>query len=177
MARLGFASIPVTLGLALALAWYFIGGAPFSDHDEHGKVSVPGQEALELPDGEVYLYFEESGLASENDSADAPDDLEVFVGETRKGERLEVEDVSGLFSSQTNDTGWEPVGKIELPSAGIYVVAARGDASGSLEPFLTVGNPPWDPFDEPAVGAILLFGFFFLIGVVIFILVGRRSTG
>jgi hypothetical protein len=172
-ARIGFASIPITTGLILALAWYFIGGAPFTSHDEHGKVSIPGAQALELPAGEVYMYFEESGLASENDSADAPDNLEFAVAETKKGEPLEVEDVPSLFSSQVNSKGWEPIGKVDLPTAGLYIVSAGGDAGASLQPFLTVGNPPWDPFDNPIVGTLVIFLPLFALGAFIFVRLGR----
>jgi hypothetical protein len=55
----GYVSTAITF-LVLAAAWYFIGGLPFGDHDEYGKIRVGGsagdraeQTTIALPEEEV----------------------------------------------------------------------------------------------------------------------------
>ena len=182
-----FASgVGLLVAVGLAIAWYVLGGLP-RDHDRYGEVKVPGQAVLALPEGDVRLNFENHASQSGDSTTldDQPPGLEVRVTPAGGGDELAVDDVpSWLFSSTSGDRGHEPLGKIDVPSAGEYLVAAGDDASGELTPAaatradapakppsvdsgpaISVGQSPWTPLGSKLAGAILC-------GVVVMLAVG-----
>ena len=185
-------AICLLVAVGLAIAWYILGGFP-RDHDEYGEVAVPGEAVLELPEGDVRLNFENHATHSGDSTSldDQPPGLEVSVAPADGGDALEVEDVpSWLFSSTSGNRGHEPLGKVDVPSAGDYVVTAtagggkpkqpagggnQGGAAGeptSIDagPAISVGQSPWTPLDSRLAGAILFGIAAFLILGVLFVL-------
>ena len=143
-------------GAILAVAWFVIGGLPFSNHAAYGEVPVPGQGQVDLSSGEVWLYFEEEGIFGENDSADMPADLAVTV--TGPGGALVISRVSDmLFSTSVNNVGYVPFGRTEVANAGSYDVMTGGSATSAVGPKVTFGEGPWNPFGPPIVGALLIW--------------------
>ncbi|MGH2984138.1 MAG: hypothetical protein ACRDK5_07775 [Solirubrobacterales bacterium] len=162
------------LAVGLAIAWYTLGGFP-RDHDRYGEVAVPGEAVLAMPEGDVRLNFENNAHRSGDSTIidDQPAGLEVGVTPAGDGDELAVDDVpSWLFGSTSGDRGHEPWGKIDVPTAGDYLVAATDDISGpqprqvaaapapeppSVDsgPAISVGQSPWTPFDSKLAGAIL----------------------
>jgi hypothetical protein len=183
---------PFTIGVGLlvavglAIAWYELGGLP-RDHDRYGEVGVPGQAVFALPEGDVRLYFENHATQTGGSTTldDQPPGLAVRVTRAGGSHELAVENVpSWLFSSTSGDRGHEPLGKVDAPSAGEYLVAASDDRSGGPKrpaaggaapsaeppsvdsgPAISVGQSPWTPFDSKLAGAILC-------GVVVMLAVG-----
>jgi hypothetical protein len=169
---------PFTWGLALLLAmglgigWYVLGGFP-RDHDKYGEVPVPGAAALSLPEGDVRLNFENHATRSGDSTTidDQPAGLKVEVTHADGGQSLAVDDApSWLFGSTTDDRGHEPLAKVNVPSAGTYLVSASADGEPapaarakvanpppSLDegPAISVGQGPWTPGDSKVLGAIL----------------------
>jgi hypothetical protein len=168
---------PFTIGLGLlvavgiGVAWYILGGFP-RDHDKYGSVSVPGQQVLELPEGEVRVNFENDATGSGDTRSiqDRPQGLAVRILPAAGGEPIEVKSVPGwLFSSITGDRGHEPFGKVEIPSAGSYRVQLTDDAAHGLDsaaasrpasgtdsgPEIALGQRPWSPLDSVLLGATL----------------------
>jgi hypothetical protein len=171
---------PFTWGLGLLVAvglsigWYVLGGFP-RGHDKYGEVPVPGQAVLGLPAGDVRLYFENHATQSGDSTTldDQPPGLSVLVTLAASGDHpeLQIDDVpSWLFSSTSGDRGHEPYGKIDVPSAGNYLVAASADGQNpaplnvgappetpSIDegPAISVGQSPWTPGDSKLLGAIL----------------------
>jgi hypothetical protein len=194
--RASFWAGPFTIGLGLvvavglAIAWYELGGLP-RDHDRYGEVEVPGQAVFALPAGDVRLNLENHATRSGGSTTldDRPPGLEVRVTPAAGGGEVAVEDVPGwLYSSTSGDRGHEPLGKIDVPKAGEYLVAASDDRSGRPRPpaggaeapakppsvdsgpAISVGQSPWTPFDSKLAGAIL-FGVVVMLGVgVLFVL-------
>ena len=175
--RASFWTGPFLWGIALLVAigagvvWYVLGGLP-RDHEKYGAVAVPGQQLLELPEGDVRLNFEAPAVGSGDSRSiqDQPEGLAVRVTPAGGGEPLEVEDVpSWLFSAITEERGHEPFAKVDLPSEGRYRIqasanefggfnspAANRDAPGTDSgPEITVGSKPWNPLGSLLVGAIL----------------------
>lgn len=175
---------PFTWGLGLVIAvglgigWYVLGGFP-RDHDKYGEIAVPGQAVIELPGGDARLYFENHATHSGDSTTldDRPSGLTVRVipqGDLTN-EPLAISDVpSWLFSSTSGDRGHEPYGKIDVPSAGKYLVQATDDSTPRLKPpqtydlvfgtepptvdegpAVSVGGTPWTPGDSTLLGAIL----------------------
>jgi hypothetical protein len=168
----------LVLAIGLAAAWYTLGGFP-RDHDKYGEIQVPGQAVLALPAGDVRLNFENHATHSGDSTTldDRPPGLDVRVTAAGGGAPLEIDDVpSWLFSSTSGSRGHEPYGKIDVPSAGDYVVQATDDASPSKAnggkgyaplasqrpppsvdsgPAISVGQSPWTPGDSKLLGAIL----------------------
>lgn len=167
---------PMLTALLFAVLWFFMEGLPFADHDEYGAVPLtsagdkPNPTVLAIPDGKVYIYFEERGL-SDQDSVETPNGLAVEVRPAdapRKSAPLEVEEVpSFLFSTKTDSTGWEPHGKLDT-EPGDYSFTATAESSFGQ---ITVGKPPINPFGPPIVGSILIFA---LGAGATFLIVARR---
>jgi hypothetical protein len=168
----------LVLAVALGVAWYVLGGFP-RDHDKYGEVRVPGGAVLALPAGDVRLNFENHATHSGDSTTldDRPAGLMVRVTPTTGGAPLPIDDVPGwLFSSTSGSRGHEPYGKIDVPRAGNYFVAASDDSvttvlevkpkPGDLHaspqlptvdegPAISVGQSPWTPGDSKLLGAIL----------------------
>jgi hypothetical protein len=169
------------IAVGLAIGWYVLGGFP-RDHDKYGEVTVPGQVVLQLPKGDVRLYFENHATHTGDSTNldDRPPGLKAQVSALDGGAPLKISDVpSWIFSSTSGSRGHEPYGKIDVPSAGPYVVAAGDDQSGGIKPLptgaaanapvaepppavddgpaISVGQSPWTPLDSKLLGAILVF--------------------
>ena len=165
----------LVIAIGLGAAWYTLGGFP-RDHDKYGEVSVPGSAVLALPAGDVRLNFENHATHSGDSTNldDRPAGLDVRVVPEGGGAPLAIDDVpSWLFSATSGSRGHEPYGKIDVPSAGNYLVEATDDASGGFKkggynlvfqdpppavdsgPAISVGQSPWTPGDSKVLGAIL----------------------
>jgi hypothetical protein len=165
----------LVLAVGLAAAWYTLGGFP-RDHDRYGEVPVPGAATLALPAGDVRLNFENHATHSGDSTNldDQPAGLAVRVTPQGGGPPLAVDDVpSWLFSSTSGSRGHEPYGKIDVPTAGNYLVETTDDASGGFKkggynlifqdspptvdegPAISVGQSLWTPGDSKLLGAIL----------------------
>ena len=176
-ASVSFWTGPFTFGLGLLVAvgigfaWYMLGGFP-RDHDTYASVSVPGQQVLELPEGDVRVNLENdtTGSGDTRSIRDRPQGLAVRIVPADGGEELAVKDVSNwLFSSITGGRGHEPFGKVEVPSAGSYRIQATADDAPGFDPVavsrpaleagsgpeITLGQRPWSPLDSVLLGAIL----------------------
>jgi hypothetical protein len=164
------------IAVGLAIGWYVLGGFP-RDHDKYGELTVPGQAVLALPEGDVRINFENHATHSGDSTTldDQPEGLAVRVTPVGGGEELAVDDVpSWLFSSTSGDRGHEPLGKIDVPADGDYLVADTATQFGDFArpaggaaaakppsiddgPAISVGQSPWTPFDSKFLGAVLCF--------------------
>lgn len=166
----GWISLGLLLtGALLAFVWWLIGGLPFGDHDRYAAIPVPGSDTVELPEGDVRLHYQESGIPTE-ESAETPEGLEVRVT-SRDGRPVRVERISeNLFSVTVEDTGHVPYGRLDVPRAGTYtfnVELPRGSVTRA-DPLIAVGEPPINPFGAPIVGAIVIFVPFAAVSLLLF---------
>lgn len=165
----------LVLAVGLAIGWYVLGGFP-RDHDRYGEVSIPGRALLALPSGDVRLNFENHATQNGDNTSldDQPAGLTVRVTSAAGGAPLKINDVpSWLFSSTSGSRGHQPYGKIDVPSAGNYLIAATDDQAGPFSqgghtsgpvdppprvdagPAISVGQSPWTPGGSKLLGAIL----------------------
>jgi hypothetical protein len=162
------------LAVGLGIGWYVLGGFP-RDHDRYGEVPVPGIAALSLPAGDVRLNFENHTTRSGDSTTidDQPTGLKVEVTPPGGSQTLAVDDVpSWLFGSTSGDRGHEPFAKVDVPSAGTYLVSASAEGEPAPLPpklakaaspppsvdegaAISVGQSPWTPGDSKLLGGIL----------------------
>jgi len=184
----------LVVAVVIGIGWYILGGFP-GDHDEYATVNVPGQQVVELPEGDVRLNFENDAFRSGDTShlEDQPPGLAVQVTPDGGGEPLELEDVpSWLFSSTVDDRGHEPHRKLDVPAEGEYLVQATAEGNPKLGspalaqapaaddggPEIAVGAAPWTPLDSKLAGAILAGLAVFIVVIAFslpFRLIGRGS--
>ena len=154
-------------GFILAAAWFFLGGLPLTNHAAYGNVPVPGDVGLEFPAGVVMVSFEEDGVFGEDDSADMPSDLAVTVVDG-SGTQVPIQRLSeNLFAISIEGTGWVPYGEMDVPQPGVYTVTATGSPTSAVSPRVTFGEPPWNPFGPPIVGALIIMAPFALLALVL----------
>lgn len=151
--------VALLIAILVSVGWYMIGGWP-GGHDKYGKVPVPGQATVTLPEGEIRLYWEARSIGSgDNQSvAGRPGELEVAVI-AADGTVVPTSSVpSWLFSSTNNTTGHEPYLKMTAPAPGEYTVVAVMTMGGPPPALaaVTVGAAPWNPGNSRLGGAIIV---------------------
>jgi hypothetical protein len=146
---LGFA----VAGSAAALLVFIIGAVGgTSDADRYGRVPLPGKARLELPAGDVALYYEERVTLGKNDVLDVPAGLVV----TARGGGETIESRRGTPNSISLDgRALREFGKLRVPAAGRYRVTARADAPGSNTPAVTLGKGQLENLGRSAVRAAI----------------------
>jgi hypothetical protein len=162
------------VAVLLGIGWYVLGGIP-RDHDKYGEVTVPGTAVLALPDGDVWLNFENHATQSGDSTTidDEPPGLAVRVSPVAGGDELDVDDVPSWVSSTSGDRGHEPWRKVDVPEAGDYFVVASPEGLPLTPPAqsapeapaeppsvdegaaISVGAAPWTPLGSRLLGAIL----------------------
>lgn len=144
--------------VAFAIGWFILGGIPH-DHDRYGKVLIPGKKVMQMPEGDVRVWFEGYASGGENSTIqDQPDGLHTTVVPAAGGPPLSFEKISSsLLSSTSNDRGWEPLGRVDLPEAGEYRVLVSASGGAGAGAFVTLGPKPWNPLGSNLLGAILVF--------------------
>ena len=158
--RVLVALIALLLPAGLAYLWYEAGGIP-RNHDRYGFVGIRSGKRVELPAGQVRLYFQApaDSKSGSTDLPPVPDGLRANIrpaidssGVTAPSSdgRLEQQSVpSWLFSSSANGVGWKPIGKVEVPTAGEYEVDVTDDDG----PAATAPPPANSTADRTGLGS------------------------
>ena len=147
----------VILGVAGGLALGIIGCVQgVDDADKYGRVALPGSEVLDLPEGEIALYYEERVTLAENDSLDSPDGIRVVAQRENERVRSEKRGVSNAIS--LDGRALDEWGKIEIPQAGRWRVTARSREQGSNQPAVTLGTGQTENFVDAGLTFALLSG-------------------
>jgi hypothetical protein len=155
-------------GTALAFVLFMteaIGGS--DDADLYGRVKLPGTKMLDLPAGEVALYYEERVTLSENDSLDVPDGLRVVA--RRELQRVRSER-STPNSIKLDGRALREFGKLDLPVAGRYRVRTRSDVGGSNSPAVTLGKGQLEGLARSAVRAGIAEGAGLVLALIVLLL-------
>jgi hypothetical protein len=165
------ALLAVSAGGAVALALFFAGAFAGADAaDKYGRVELPGRGEVELPEGDVALYYEERVTLSENESLDVPDGLVVTA---RREKRIRSERTVPN-SISLDGRALREFGKLVIPQAGTYRVRARSKERGSNTPAVTFGEGQLKGLATAGKRTGLILGGAFLIALIA-LLVGRRT--
>lgn len=128
-----------TIGAVLLLGSLGIGIPVLlsGDHDEYGRVSVPGEGTVELPTGEVVVFYEEARSVGE-DSLDVPGlDWQV---RPPGGDPLAFDGDGGLEVASREDYSFTDIERLDIDEEGHYGVIARATSETGPGPTLTFGT-------------------------------------
>jgi hypothetical protein len=135
----GLSLVGMFIGFFVLLFVGAIGG--IGESDKYGRVPIPGQAELELPQGEASVFYEEAVGSAEKLST--PRGLDFTVTPASGGPPL-TEKGAGLFDEEINEGGTSRTNysEIDVPQEGTYVVqtSLAGGRTGPM-PALTFGEP------------------------------------
>ena len=129
--------IGILLFLGYLLLAAFEGGSA-----QFGSVPVPGKATVELPKGDVDIYYSEKVDPDAGVPLITPDDLQYTVTGAG-GQNIEV--ISrGADAKSTGDGMTRLIGAIDLPQNGSYTVTTESSQTAQrIEPALTFGQGPF----------------------------------
>lgn len=119
-------------GLGLSLPQLLSG-----DHDEYGKVAIPGKGTVDLPAGEVIVFYEDG--SSPADGFFPEPEVDWSIRPAGGGRALELDSDGGRESNVRESKSWTDIEGLDLAEAGEYEVDVRPVAGGP-DPFLTFGS-------------------------------------
>jgi hypothetical protein len=135
--RLGW--IMLVAGVALTAAGLAV-GIPLllsGDHDKYGRVSIPGKANVDLPAGEVVVFYEDG--SSPADGFFSPPDVDWQIRPADGGRPLELDGDGNRESNVRDDRSWADIEGLDVPAAGDYAVEVR-QVAGGPDPTLTFGT-------------------------------------
>lgn len=156
-----FAYIAMAAALVGAfLTVVIVGGVRgFTASDRFGTVPMPGRETLDLPAGDVTVYFQEDVDLGENENLRPPDDIRLDVRPADGEERLALDpdgfssEVSGNFGSRVS------IGDLDVADGGDYVVTVARTAESRNQPAIVFGDDLFDGFVSALpLGLLVLAG-------------------
>ena len=119
-------------GLGLSLPQLLSG-----DHDKYGKVGIPGKDTVDLPAGEVIVFYEDG--SSPADGFFPEPDVDWSIRPADGGKPLELDGDGGRESNVRDSKSWTDIEGLDISEAGEYEVDVKPVAGGP-DPFLTFGT-------------------------------------
>ncbi|HEX8744251.1 MAG TPA: hypothetical protein VF712_14060 [Thermoleophilaceae bacterium] len=95
------------------------------DHDKYGTVSIPGEATLELPAGEVVVFYEEAVDVNLDVQAFPEPEVDYVVRPAGGGEPLRQDGDGGREVGGSPALTWTDIEGLDVPDAGPYLVSAR----------------------------------------------------
>ena len=122
-------------GCGLAI-WGAVEG--IGETDAYGRVAVPGKASLELPEGDVSVYFESGSLKSALKSSREDVGLSIV---SDSGEPIDLRG-RGSVDEEVSEGDVTRVNfdRVEIPEAGTYSVRATAEEKLSRDAALTFGK-------------------------------------
>jgi len=139
----GLISAGALIGIALLLVFLYLLLAAFQgDSAEFGQVGVPGSGRVELPEGDIDVYYAEGADPDAGVTLITPADLEVVV--TGPDGRNVPVTSRGADAKATDDGVTRLIGSLQAPVDGFYTVKAEStDAAQRITPAVTFGQGPF----------------------------------
>lgn len=137
---------------------------------------IPGKAEVELPKGDVDIYYSEGVSPDAGIALITPDDLEYSILD-RGGVSVQV-DSRGAEAKSTGDGLTRLIGAVQIPEAGVYTVETDSrEAQQRITPKLTFGQGPFASVKDRFDGVVDAFkgplGILVLLGLVILALIPR----
>jgi hypothetical protein len=133
---LGVAAVTIVIAIALFVI-EAVGGT--RDASAYGQVRVPGRESVNLPAGDVIIFYGERIGTSEHSPLSVPSNIRLRV-RTTNGQSL-VGSTPYRFN-QFNDGDYvrRSIAKLRVPEAGDYEAVTPTRVPGAAEPVLSFGR-------------------------------------
>ena len=139
----GAISVSALIGIALVLfVGYLLLAAFEGDSAQFGSVAVPGREQVELPKGDVDIYYSEKVDPDAGVPLITPDDLQYTVtGPDGQGVTVNSR---GDDAESTGDGMTRLIGSLQAPEDGLYTVTTESSqAAQRIAPAVTFGQGPF----------------------------------
>ena len=120
----------IVIGLLLFLG-YLLLAAFEGDTAQFGKVPVPGQAQVELPEGDVDIYYSEGIDPDAGVALNTPDDLQYTVTGPA-GQQLPTSSRGG-DSKSTDDGMTRLIGALQAPEDGPYTIEAESSQAAGVK--------------------------------------------
>jgi hypothetical protein len=162
------ATLLVVAGSTLAFVLFLTGAIGGSgEADRYGRVPLPGKKRLDLPAGDVALYYEERVTLNDDDSLDVPDGLVVVAKRELRKVRSEHATPNAI---NVDGRSLREFGKLTLPAAGRYQVKARSKQGGSNSPAVTLGKGQLESVKRAGIRAGIAEGAALLAALIVLLL-------
>ena len=133
MLVLGIAALAAGLGLGLPKLMS-------SDHDKYGRIPVPpGRGTVELPEGEVIVFYDEARAISGSVAVPEPV-IDWSIRPTGGGAPLPLDGDGDRESNVDDERAWTDIEGLDVPEAGAYRVAVRDLETRGSSPAITFGT-------------------------------------
>jgi hypothetical protein len=136
--RLAVGVVIVTVVAAIVL---FVVEAVGANRDAHayGEVPVPGRESVNLPEGEVIIFYGERIGQFEHSPLAVPSNLQLRV-RTTNGQSLLGSTPYPFNQFSDGDYVRRSIAKLEVPEAGDYEAVTPTRVPGAVEPVISFGR-------------------------------------
>lgn len=99
-------------GFAVAVILFVLGLAfTVGDNDKYGKVGLPGEAMVRLPEGDVLVYYEERAAYA----ATPPEGLRLVVRSAADREQVPARPVGNRSSYEINDVTGFSIARLQVP--------------------------------------------------------------
>ncbi len=119
-------------GLAVGLPQLLSG-----DHEKYGRVAIPGEGIVDLPVGEVVVFYEDG--SSPADGFFTAPDIAWQIRPADGGKPLELDGDDNRESNIRDDKSWTDIEGLDIKEAGDYEVQVQ-QVAGGPNPTLTFGT-------------------------------------
>jgi hypothetical protein len=136
--RLALAVAGITIVLAIVLLVIEAVGANRDAH-AYGQVSVPGRESVNLPAGDVIIFYGERIGRYEHSPLAVPSNLRLRV-RTTNGQLLLGSTPYAFNQFNDGDYVRRSIAKLRVPEAGDYEAVSSTSVPGAVQPVISFGR-------------------------------------
>jgi hypothetical protein len=136
--RLALATAGITVAVGIVVLIVEAVGANRDAH-AYGQVPVPGRESVNLPAGDVIIFYGERIGRFEHSPLSVPSNLSLRV-RTTNGQQLLGSTPYGFNQFNDGDYVRRSIAKLRVPEAGDYEAVAPTQVPGGVEPVISFGR-------------------------------------
>ena len=136
--RLAIGVVGITVLAAIVL---FVVEAVGANRDAHayGQVPMPGRESVNLPEGEVIIFYGERIGRFEHSPLPVPQNLQLRV-RTTNGQSLLGSTPYSFNQFNDGDYVRRSIAKLKVPEAGDYEAVSPTSSPGAVDPVISFGR-------------------------------------
>jgi hypothetical protein len=136
--RLALGVVGITMVVAVVLFVVEEFGAD-RDANAYGQVPIPGRESVNLPAGEVSVFYGERIGDAEHSPLQAPSNLQLRV-RTTNGQSLLGSTPFAFNQFDDGDYVRRSIAKLRVPEAGDYEAVSPTTVPGAVDPVISFGR-------------------------------------